>query len=104
MRINMTARSGNCGAVAETIETMQSQPTAPPPPCTGSISYSPDNCEVTVDTICPVGTDGATNKMVGKADWAHDGKAGTAVLDIRMTSGSGVVTCSGTYDVQYTKL
>lgn len=99
-----TVRSGNCGEVSEQIATIDQQPTAPTPPCTGSIDYSPDNCEVTVEAVCPGRTPGVTVRTTGKARWNQDGSQGFAVEQTTITDGSGALMCSGTYDVTFSRL
>ena len=97
-------RDGNCGDIPEQIDTLDKQPTEPAPPCTGTISYSNENCTVTVSSTCP-GAAGYSFKISGIARWSEDANSGTAVLGMNIfenASGRGV--CSGSYDVTYTKL
>jgi hypothetical protein len=107
-QFDFTERSGTCGAMTESISTLDAQPTSPPSPCTsGEIRYSSDNCEVTnVDVVCPqdgVAT-GATSTMNGKYDWAKDGSAGAGVMAVAIKDSSGLVICQSSYDVTAKRL
>jgi hypothetical protein len=104
IRQNLTARSGNCGAVAESVATSPTQPTSLPAGCTGSLDVSADNCEVTMDATCPNGSGGATSKLTGKVTWNEAGTSGSGIVDLTARDGSGAVTCQGTYNAVYTKI
>ena len=99
-------RSGNCGAIPEQLETIDEQPTEPPAPCTGTIDYSTDNCEVTSEATCPAETLGAgwTTTTELKANWNESGSHGTAITQFVVYDDAGAVVCQGTYDVAITQL
>jgi len=99
-----TVRTGDCGSQAESVGTVESQPIAPNPPCTGSIKYSVDNCAVTLDVSCPVSTLGPGYQVhtSGKVDWSEDGASGSGLLSMDVTNG-GAYVCHGTYDVVSTR-
>lgn len=103
--IKYTVRSGNCGASAETVVPAGPQPTAPAAPCTGTITYSADNCEVNYTSDCPadVIAKGARSKTTGKAKWSRDGATGTAVEELLVTKADGTGICQGTYDLTATR-
>jgi hypothetical protein len=100
-----TVRSGDCGATAEVVLNVDKQPTSVDPPCTGSISYTPDNCEVTYSSSCPNdgAVKGATLTVTGKSEWRRDAEVGTAVEDWSLVDANGQTVCHGTYDVLITK-
>jgi hypothetical protein len=104
-RIKYVEESGTCGALPDQTVTSTTQPTAPPAGCTGQISTSADNCEVTlVDVACP-GATGYTVHQNGKAEWSQDGKSATASITFNIiTDATGASYCTSTYDVTYTKL
>ncbi|MEZ4376225.1 MAG: hypothetical protein R3B07_35805 [Polyangiaceae bacterium] len=106
-RIVYTERSGNCGALTETIGTIDAQPTAPPAPCTGEIRYSEDNCEVTnVNITCPepaVST-GAYSIQNGKYSWSTDGSSGSGSLNLKVYDGNDALLCQSTYSASAQRL
>lgn len=102
--MNLTARSGGCGAGIESVATQSSQPTAVEAPCTGTIGYSANNCDVTMDATCPAGSDGSLARMVGKVTWNEAGTSGSGILALTVKTAAGDTTCHGTYDAKYTKL
>ena len=77
------------------------QPTSVDAPCTGSISYTSDNCEVIYNAECPVDAvaKGVTLTVSGKSKWSTDASKGTAVEAWFMTNPDGTMLCQGTYDV-----
>lgn len=97
--VRYTARTGDCGDVAETLLHLDKQPTAPEPPCSGSIAYSSDNCEVTYEQTCPNEATGDTAKITGKSKWSTDGATGAALESWTAVDASGRVRCAGTYEV-----
>lgn len=94
-------RTGDCGAAAETVDTVDKQPTAIDAPCKGSIGYTADNCAVTNDFSCPVDAveKGAVATYSGKYDWSKDGSSGSGILDLTIVNSAGKNLCHGTYDV-----
>jgi hypothetical protein len=101
-----TERSGSCGPGAEAVRNLEGpQPTTVEAPCTGSISYSADNCEVTYETTCP--NDGAVQggelTITGKSKWNADGSRGTAVETWVMRDPAKATLCIGTYDLVATR-
>lgn len=102
-RLNLKARSGNCGDVAETLVSLTGKPTTAPAPCTGSYTYSADNCEVTQDVRCPTPSGGSA-RVAGSVDWSVDGRSASGVGELSTLTSSGSAACQGTYDVTYTKI
>ena len=105
-RSTYVERSGTCGPPGELISSAGPQPTAVDAPCTGSISYTPDNCEVTFDSTCPEEgvARGAKLRENGKARWNTDATSGTATLQWTITDAAGKTICISTYDVTLTAL
>lgn len=99
-RVTWSLRDGNCGPVPEGIVVIDKQPTAASLGCGGSISYSADNCKVTVNTTACPGTNGSTFDQRGTATWSSDGSSGNATIQLVIHQ-NGAVTCSGTYDLNY---
>lgn len=104
----LKARSGDCGDFSETIFTSTGNPTAPPPPCTGTITYSDDSCKVTHDEVCPVDVDGGladgSFTVRGVITWNGAGDWATGVLEYQLTTPNPDDGCQGTYDATYKKL
>lgn len=96
---------GTCGALPDSLVTINSQPTAPAAPCTGSISYSKDNCDVTIAQTCPVSSDAGvyTLRQTGTATWNADGSSGSAAIEMILADSNGVVQCQSTYDLTETR-
>ena len=88
-------RTGNCGPITESISTVAAQPTTVAPSCTGSITYSNDNCEVRFNSRCPI--KGGTSTDEGLAKWSVDASYGEAVFELTVEVGSS--TCRSTYDL-----
>jgi len=88
---------GTCGARKAVIGELDSQPTEVKPPCTGSISYSNDNCKVVFESSCP-----ATNGLRvtrGVATWSPDATQGRSSEDVFVKAEDGSLVCSSSYDV-----
>jgi hypothetical protein len=100
-----TERSGTCGKGVENVVNITSQPTTVDPPCSGSISYSADNCEVSYSTTCP--NDGAVKggelTITGKSKWNKDATSGTATETWTLRNPDKTTLCLGTYDVVGTR-
>lgn len=96
-----SVRSGDCGEGAEVITNVDKQPTSVDPPCTGNISYSEDNCDVTYSSSCPNdgAVKGATLTITGKAKWSRDAANGSATEAWSLVDSNGQTVCYGTYDV-----
>jgi hypothetical protein len=105
-RSTWSERSGTCGAIDESIDTISEQPTEPEPPCTGEISYSANNCRVTASQECPGDSvePEATIEMDSVADWNASGTRGTAIQEVTVKDSDGVTICHSTYDAVITKL
>ena len=100
-----TERSGTCGPIPEQLDTIAQQPTEVPPPCTGTISYSADNCTVTSSSICPedgLGP-GWTTTLDLNADWNKSASQGTAIAQFVVKNGVGGIECQSTYNVTITR-
>ena len=97
---SFVTRSGNCGDIPELVVVVPKQPTDPGPGCTGAITYSGDNCQVTIDTRCPgTGTNSKGHAAVaGLAKWSTDGSLGTGTETLTLTTEDGTMVCVGTYD------
>ena len=100
-----TRRTGSCGDIAETISNVPQQPTGPVAPCTGSISYSADNCEVTYDNTCPTDAivKGGSGSVTGHSKWSVDGAYGEATESLAFFNADKAAICAGTYDVKATR-
>lgn len=105
-RFDWSERSGDCGAIAESIMTVDGQPASPPAPCTGEIRYSADNCDVTeVNIMCPeTSVAGSTSTTNGKVTWSQDGSFGSGQLAIVVNDASGAILCQSSYDISATRL
>lgn len=103
--VKYTVRSGDCGETAETVINPGPQPTEVKAPCTGQITYSADNCEVTYSSTCPAESiqKGAELTISGKSKWTRDGALGTAVESWAVRNATGQTLCQGTYDVTVTR-
>jgi hypothetical protein len=103
--VKYAVRSGDCGDSAETILNPGPQPTEVTAPCTGTISYSADNCEVTYSSTCPFdeAQKGATLTVTGKSKWNTDGSQGSALESWFAKNSGGQGLCQGTYDVTITR-
>lgn len=99
-------RSGNCGPIPEQIETVAEQPTEIPSPCSGTIGYSDDNCEVTAAYSCPEDGlgDGWSSAIELFVEWNEPGTRGEGVEQIRVFDSEGLAACQGTYDVTSNRL
>jgi len=89
---------GTCGAFPEQVTTITKQPTEATAPCTGTISYSPDNCTVTYDERCPA-MGGITIEQRGTVTWSPDGTTGSGIIQVIGTQSGSAQACSSTYDV-----
>ncbi len=96
-----TVKTGNCGGLPNTVITSM-QATAPTYPCTGTVTYSDDNCEQTVDQTCPV-AGGNFMRQTGSATFSEGGAGGDGTYQLLMTDGLGATVCQGTYDGTFTK-
>lgn len=100
-----TQRDGTCGEGVEIVQNVDEQPTAPQAPCTGKISYTGDNCEVTYNTVCP--NDGFVKDGVlaitGHSKWNADATQGEAVEQWVLQASDGKTVCNSTYDVTITR-
>ena len=101
----MTARSGDCGDYRESVFSTMGTQELLKPPCTGTITYSPDACQVTHDHQCPIGApDEGTVDVQGVVHWDVFGSQGDGVLEYRIKDKNGAQVCQGTYDAHYTRL
>jgi hypothetical protein len=100
-----TVRSGNCGPGTERISRPAPQPTEIDAPCTGSIRYTGDNCEVAYDSECPEDgiVKGGKLRIVGQSKWDTEAKRATAVEQWTAIDANGQTICNGTYDVSVTR-
>lgn len=96
-RSSFVTRTGNCGDVPEQIATIRKQPTAPVPPCTGSVSDSADNCTVTLDQTCQ--DDASRVQERGNVHWSKDASSATGTVQFIITLFATGQTCQGTYDM-----
>lgn len=96
--------SGTCYADPErTLLMVPGQPEAGPlgGPCSGTVSYSDDNCVQAYELTCPLGrvSEPETLSISGTAAWSEDGLSGTAVEEWTARAGDGSVLCAATFDV-----
>jgi hypothetical protein len=110
-------RGGNCGPLSETVETITEEPLAPTDPCTGSISYSENHCEVTTNITCVTGAEGSRTMVTndGKTIWDEAGQMGLGILELIQAEETPVIAppgvdvapivreCRGTYNVVSTR-
>jgi hypothetical protein len=89
--VKFTARSGTCGPIGEAVVKGQEGST-PTPPCTGTITHSADNCEMTVDSTCPNGS--GSLRQVGSGTFNQAGTSGTAVFSFTLKDATGSVSCT----------
>jgi hypothetical protein len=108
-RASYATRSGNCGDIPESIDSIATQPTTESQKATGctgpGISSSADNCEVTFDQTCPNDglEKGGRERVSGNAKWNTSATYGTSTVQITLTNAGGQVRCTGTYDVVITR-
>jgi len=98
-----TARSGDCGAVpAQTVTFDPTTTMNPLGQCAGGSMVSVDGCTISYDTTCPAAS--GTVREAGVAHTSTSGLTATAVEQITLSDELGNVTCSGSYDLSYTRL
>lgn len=100
-----SVRDGNCGGISDQIYGSSAQPTTVNSPCTGTIGYSPDNCIVTVQEVCP-GAGVYSNFSVtthGVYTWSVSGDSATGVEQQVIQDSQGTNVCEGTYEVTDTR-
>lgn len=99
--IRYTVRSGDCGAVSEQLHSPGPQPVTVDPPCKGTITYTPDNCEVDYDQTCP--NDGVVKggevTVRGHSKWNTDASHATALEQWVVRGTQKETICNSTYDV-----
>jgi hypothetical protein len=103
-RFTFSERTGNCGDFEE-INTFESQPVGVPATCTGKVSVSDDNCQVTNSNVaCPTSA-GPLGSLTlnGKYTWSKDAGSGEGSASILMELNNGN-TCQSTYDVVMERL
>ena len=105
---DLTARTGDCGDMRESIITISSEPTAVSAPCTGTIMYAQNNCQVIHDEQCPVAADGGSDEgtfsVHAVIDWSADGTAASGLFEYELDTPDTSNSCQGTYDATYKKL
>jgi hypothetical protein len=95
-----TEKVGTCGPFANVsgesslVESYTQQPAQPPPPCSGALGYSANDCTETVDTSCPVDGGAGTYTTRGTLGWSTDGTQASGDLDV------STPTCKSTYHVE----
>lgn len=96
-----TQRTGSCGAGTERVQNVTQQPTTVDRPCSGNITYSPDNCEVTYESTCPEDglIRGGTLTISGHSKWDAAATYGTAVEQWTVLRPDKTTACLSTYDV-----
>jgi hypothetical protein len=98
-----TARTGDCGEMAETIDTVNGEPSMPQKPCTGMLHYTADLCAVTGDVTCPLpGITGST-EVKTSSTWSPDASKASGIAEVTVYNADGTVMCHGTYDVTVTR-
>lgn len=99
-----TARGGTCGAVPETVITLDAQPVRIEAPCVGNISYTSDNCHVAYAQTCPrpAGALGVVH-VTGGSNWTIDALQAGAVERWVVADETGKWLCEGTYDVSFVR-
>lgn len=103
-----TERQGTCGPVQERVSSLTVQPQTADvidAGCTGSIAYTPDNCEVTYASACPEDgiEKGGSLTTNGNSKWNASADHGTAVEQWTIRGPAGQTRCLSTYDVTITK-
>jgi hypothetical protein len=103
--VRFTTRSGNCGDIPEQVINFDSSMTRmQAAQCTGSSSISPNKCDVSYDTTCPVPQTGGSIREEGAGHMAPGGSTITGTEQITLFDASGNIVCSGTYDLMYQRL
>lgn len=100
-----TLREGNCGTIPERLLVIDVQPAAVEAPCSGKISYSENNCKVTVQAKCPEDSmgPGFVSESVLSGEWSRDASSGTALMSVTVMRPNGTMDCRGSYDIRYTR-
>jgi hypothetical protein len=92
----MVQRSGNCGAMPETIVDLTPGASSPDSSCTYKTTESDDKCEVQINNTC--GAAGST--FVGTVHWDEDGNGGSGTMAINYKDAPA---CMGSYDLAYSR-
>jgi hypothetical protein len=97
-RTAYTVRSGSCPPLPEAITNITPGATTESK-CTSSVNNSPDNCEVTHESTCPVETEPSFSKINvrGHTKWSVDGSRGEGNEQWIVYRRDGSVLCNGTY-------
>ena len=92
---------GGCEKSAQSVVMESNAATTPDPPCVGTLRYSRDNCQQSIDAVCPYnGKPGYHIATLGVVTWNHDSTHATGTIEVTETSETGSVYCKGTYDAE----
>lgn len=97
-RTSYTVRSGSCPPLPEAITNITPSVTTETK-CTSTSDVSPDKCEVTHESTCPVETESAFSKINirGHTKWSVDGSRGEGNEQWIVYRHDGSILCNGTY-------
>jgi hypothetical protein len=97
---------GNCGAVpARVVEAWPERVTAFNPPCDGTVQWSDDFCQTTLDATCPredVGS-GFYERQHSESQLSQDASIRTGTDDVTIFRPDGSAHCRSTYSVTATR-
>jgi hypothetical protein len=100
-RLELTTRSGNCGAQKGVTFDADAPPTTE---CFQTVTNSADLCKVDVSSTCPVaGQPGLTVFTLTTATWSQSGATGEGEMMMKILSDS-ILVCEGTYGLAYTRI
>lgn len=100
---HLSERGGTCGAVPDSIITIDSISSAMAGSCQSANESAADHCSATIHEICPQ-QDGGSIEAKGTLN--SEDNASTklnGVWTITVYAPGGAVSCVGTYDVSYTR-
>jgi hypothetical protein len=100
--VRYVERSGNCGALPEQIVVIE--PNTPAANCHGTWSITADSCAIDADLTCLDAATGDSVEERGHLAINLDASMISGALQIILTDPNGIVLCSSTYNVTYTRL
>ncbi len=104
--VGVTTRDGASRRVSELLTVVPEQPNAVVAPCIGTIEYSADNCDMTVQERCPIteGSDkGGYTIEVDRRRWSLDGSTSSGITYLVIYNAAGDRVLGGTYDEKWTR-
>jgi hypothetical protein len=104
--VNVTTRDDAHSRIAESLIVIPEQPTSIVPPCTGTIEYSADNCDMTIQQRCPIKEGsgaGGYSTEVDRRRWSLDGSTSSGITYLVIYNAAGDRVSGGTYDEKWTR-